>query len=110
VLYCSHCSLAMHSTTPSNVTCDHNQHLLLQLDDAKEIFGEGIIDFFREQRGDAADAMDIDAVGEDGNRLQQQQPKRRLKAAASATAGIEPAVLREHFLEKTDLDIQAKDK
>eukprot|EP00953_Heterococcus_sp_UTEX-ZZ885_P013408 7664-Heterococcus_DN1.PRE.1 len=81
-----------------------------QLDDAKEIFGEGIIDFFREQRGDAADAMDIDAVDEDGNRLQQQQPKRRLKAAASATAGIEPAVLREHFLEKTDLDIQAKDK
>jgi hypothetical protein len=53
--------------------------------------------------------MDIDAVDEEGNRLQQ-QPKRRLKAATSATAGIEPAVLREHFLEKTDIDIQAKDK
>lgn len=55
--------------------------------------------------------MDIDAVDEDGNRLQQQQQtKRRVKAETSATAGIEPAVLREHFLEKTDIDIQSKDK
>jgi hypothetical protein len=84
---------------------------VLQLDDAKEIFGEGLIDFLREQHGEPADATDIDAVDDDGNRLQQQQQtKRRVEAEVSATAGIKPAVLRAHLLEKTDIDIQSTDK
>jgi hypothetical protein len=100
-------------STAATTSKPNNTHIgLLQPYDAKENSDESIHGVFREQRGDAADAMDIDAVDKDGNWLQQQQQQqsKRMKAEASATAGIEPAVLREHFHEKTDIDIQAKDK
>jgi hypothetical protein len=75
------------------LNADNTHTCLLQPYDAKENSGESINGAFREQRGDAADAMDIDAVDKDGNWLQQQQQQqqqsKRMKAEASATAGIE---------------------
>jgi hypothetical protein len=54
------------------------------------------------------EGSDAAAIDEEDNCMQQQQPKRRVKAETSVAAGIQPAALREHSFKSAGIDKSTK--